>query len=169
MERAFGLPAMADHYAAISDRIKATADSKYWDASRGGLYADTSRRGSYSQHVNALAVLSGVARGERAGQVMAAALEDGRLIKTTIYFSYYLNRALKKSRAGRPAAGQSRRLGGAVETRADDLGRNARNRRVPTATPGDRVPTSNFTAPYWASTATPPGFRKIGSNRRWAT
>lgn len=99
MERAFGLPAMADHYAAISDRIKATADSKYWDASRG-LYADTSRRGSYSQHVNALAVLSGVARGERAGQVMAAALEDGRLIKTTIYFSYYLNRALKKAGLG---------------------------------------------------------------------
>lgn len=41
-----------------------------------------------------------MARGERAGQVMAAALEDGRLIKTTIYFSYYLNRALKKAGLG---------------------------------------------------------------------
>lgn len=54
MEKAFGLPAMGEHYAKIASAVKVAIRKKYWDVSRG-LFADTYKHNSFSQHVNSLA------------------------------------------------------------------------------------------------------------------
>lgn len=99
MEQSMGLPAMADHYRAIAIKMRETFRSKYWDVSRN-LFADTHDHRSYSQHVNALAILSGVTSGEEAASIMRRTLSDTSLIQCTIYFRYYLNQALKVSGLG---------------------------------------------------------------------
>ena len=62
MEQAIGLPAMADHYRKIATEMRKTIRPKYWDAARN-LFADTQDHRGYSQHVNALAILTGVTKG----------------------------------------------------------------------------------------------------------
>ncbi|MDD4921963.1 MAG: alpha-L-rhamnosidase C-terminal domain-containing protein, partial [Bacteroidales bacterium] len=99
MEEAFGIPAMAGHYKHIALAIRQTLYSKYWDASRG-LFADTKDHRSYSQHVNTLAILTGVVKGEEAATLMRKVLSDKKLVQSTIYFRYYLHQALKKSGLG---------------------------------------------------------------------
>ena len=99
MEQAIGLPAMADHYRKIATEMRKTIRPKYWDAARN-LFADTQDHRSYSQHVNALAILTGVTKGEEAVKVMNQTLADTSLIQCTIYFRYYLNQALKVSGLG---------------------------------------------------------------------
>ena len=99
MEQAIGLPAMADHYRKIAIEMRKTIRPKYWDADRN-LFADTQDHRGYSQHVNALAILTGVTKGEEAVKVMNQTLADTSLIQCTIYFRYYLNQALKVSGLG---------------------------------------------------------------------
>lgn len=99
MEQAIGLPAMADHYRKIATEMRKTIRPKYWDAARN-LFADTQDHRGYSQHVNALAILTGVTKGEEAVKVMNQTLADTSLIQCTIYFRYYLNQALKASGLG---------------------------------------------------------------------
>lgn len=99
MEQAMGTSAMADHYRTIAAEMRKTFRPKYWDASRS-LFADTHDHRSYSQHVNALAILAGVTTGDEAATVMGRTLSDTSLIQCTIYFRYYLNQALKASGLG---------------------------------------------------------------------
>ena len=95
MEKNLGMPAFADKYAQIAARIKAGFKAKYWDASRK-LFADTPEKKNFSQHANILAILTNMVKGQEATDLMARILQDKDLTPTTIYFSYYLNRALDK-------------------------------------------------------------------------
>lgn len=99
MERAFGIPSMADHYTQIASAIRGTIRAKYWDAARG-LFADTYDHRSFSQHVNSLAILAGIVTGEEAMGVMERTLNDPSLIQATIYFRYYVHQALKAAGMG---------------------------------------------------------------------
>lgn len=99
MEESFGIQGMAAHYRTIAQSIRSTFRQKYWNVSRG-LFADTHDHRSYSQHVNALAVLAGIVTGEEAAQVMKRTLEDTTLAQATIYFRYYLHQALSKAGLG---------------------------------------------------------------------
>jgi len=99
MERKLGMPAFADKYEQIAARMKAGFKAKYWDDSRK-LFADTPGKTSYSQHANILAILTNVAEGQEASDLMARILQDKDLTPATIYFSYYLNRALDKTGMG---------------------------------------------------------------------
>ena len=94
MERAFGIPAMADYYKQMASDIRATIIPKYWDEKRG-LFADTQDHRSFSQHVNTLAILSKIVTGKEAEEVMTRTLKDDALIQATIYFRYYVHQALK--------------------------------------------------------------------------
>lgn len=94
MERAFGIPAMADYYKQMASDIRATIIPKYWDETRG-LFADTQDHRSFSQHVNTLAILSKIVTGKKAEEVMVRTLKDNSLIQATIYFRYYVHQALK--------------------------------------------------------------------------
>ena len=79
---------------------------RYFDKDSGKAIADelciydTQDHRGYSQHVNALAILTGVTKGEEAVKVMNQTLADTSLIQCTIYFRYYLNQALKASGLG---------------------------------------------------------------------
>ncbi len=99
MEEAIGLPVMAVHYREIATRIRETMMPKYWNATRG-LFADTHDHRSYSQHVNALAVLAGIVKGNEATSVVTRMLQDTTIIQATIYFRYYVHQALDKAGLG---------------------------------------------------------------------
>ena len=99
MERAMGMPALADHYKTIAGHIRDGFRAKYWVPGRS-LFADTYSKNSFSQHVNALAILAGMSEGEEARRVMERTLSDTTLVQTTIYFRYYLHQALSKAGMG---------------------------------------------------------------------
>lgn len=99
MEEAFGLPGMASHYRQIATLVRKDFHQKYWNESRG-LFADTYSQQHYSQHVNALAVLSEMITGKDAADLMLRTVSDTTLAQTTIYFKYYLHQALSKAGLG---------------------------------------------------------------------
>src|SRR5690606_2386273 len=56
MEKAFGQKAFAEHYQHIIGRLQSNLKKAYWNEEKQ-LFADTYHHKSYSQHVNALAIL----------------------------------------------------------------------------------------------------------------
>lgn len=71
----------------------------YWDNSRK-LFADTKEKNFFSQHTNTLAVLTGLIKGKEATQLMERTLKDTGLTQATIYFKYYLHRAIVEAGLG---------------------------------------------------------------------
>ncbi len=55
---------------------------------------------NYSQHTNALAILTDLVEGEEAAAVMTRTLADTSLNQASIYFRYYINQALGKAGLG---------------------------------------------------------------------
>ncbi|MDD4515117.1 alpha-L-rhamnosidase C-terminal domain-containing protein [Massilibacteroides sp.] len=99
MEDAIGIPSIATHYRSIASAIRTTFKQYYWDSERQ-LFADTHDHRSYSQHVNALAVIAGIIEGEDAKGLMRKTLTDTSLAQATIYFRYYVHQALDKAGMG---------------------------------------------------------------------
>jgi hypothetical protein len=64
-----------------------------WDSNRH-LYADSPEKKSYSQHTNIFAFLTGM---KTDPEFMQRVLQDKSLIQTTLYFKFYLFRAIKKA------------------------------------------------------------------------
>ncbi len=90
---AFGDAEQAARWRQRADRVAQAVDVLCWDSGKG-LYADTPARKSYSQHVNSLAVVAKVATGERAKAMVARVLEDRSLTQCTLYFRFYVIRAM---------------------------------------------------------------------------
>jgi hypothetical protein len=99
LEQALGLAELGARRREQAARLRESVRLKYWDARRG-LFADTGRRDAFSQHTNALAVLAGVVRGGQARRLIEAALEQPDLARATIYFRYYLHRAMAEAGLG---------------------------------------------------------------------
>lgn len=99
MELELGLPAVALHYREIADKVRRTIRTKYWDETRR-MFADTQDHRSFSQHVNAFAVLAGVVKDEEAKELFKCILSDKSLIQATIYFRYYIHQAMDKAGLG---------------------------------------------------------------------
>jgi alpha-L-rhamnosidase len=98
MEAKIGMPVYAQQYRAAAAKLKATIQRKYWDATKS-FYADAGDKLTYSQHTNALAILSGVA-GANTAPLAKKIAADSSLVKCTIYFKYYLHQALVKGGLG---------------------------------------------------------------------
>jgi hypothetical protein len=64
------------------------------------LFADTPEKDVFSQHANALAILTSTVRNEDAGLVANRMLTDKFLAPASIYFKYYLHQALTKAGLG---------------------------------------------------------------------
>ncbi|MBE7157300.1 MAG: alpha-L-rhamnosidase, partial [Rhodospirillales bacterium] len=75
-------------------RELAAASGQFWNEARG-LYADTTEQTSFSEHVQSLALLSGMLPVEQAACVLRGLLEDGGLMQTTVSYSHYLFEALR--------------------------------------------------------------------------
>lgn len=99
LEMELGLKDMAAEYLAQAERLGSTIRKKYWKVGRG-LLADTPEKDIYSQHANALSILSGLATGSEAKAVAEKLLADQDLAPASIYFKYYVHLALVKAGFG---------------------------------------------------------------------
>ncbi len=99
MEAKIGLQDYADIYNNKAKQLKATIQSKYWNATKK-LYADTKEQTGYSQHVNSLAILTGMLSDTAMETVANNMLNDGNITKCSVYFKYYLHKALVKAGLG---------------------------------------------------------------------
>jgi alpha-L-rhamnosidase len=94
-----GVKELARQYRLKAAQLKQTVQKKYWDNSRG-LFADTEKKDLYSQHANALAILSGQVIGQQAKALAKKMLADTTLAPASIYFKYYLHQAGIKAGLG---------------------------------------------------------------------
>lgn len=89
-----------DHHARIyreqAGKIKDAVRQHCWDATRG-LFADHPEKTSFSQHMNIMAILTGVTNEEESRSLMPKILSDTGLVQCTFYYRFYLFRALEKT------------------------------------------------------------------------
>ena len=94
--RYYGSPYDADKYEMISSRLKTSVYARCWDASKGLLMDYAGGRVS-SQHVNIMGVLTDAIPRDAQKDVLERICNDSSLAKTTLYYKFYLFRALKKA------------------------------------------------------------------------
>jgi len=99
MEAQLGIPAYAEQYQQRAKQLKQIIQQKYWDPAKK-LYADTKEKDLFSQHANALAILTGVAPTSERTAIGKRMLTDSTLTQCTIYFKYYLHQALVEAGLG---------------------------------------------------------------------
>lgn len=99
MERTFGNTAIAAKYEEIGSALRKAFRNAYWDVRRG-LFADTHERRVFSQHVNTLAILAGIATDDEARNVMMRVVDEPDLIQATLYFKFYVHRAMAATGLG---------------------------------------------------------------------
>jgi alpha-L-rhamnosidase len=100
MEGAIGSPESAALFTKNAAQLAQTIQSKYYNPAKM-LYADTKDQNTYSQAVNALAILSNVVPDSNKMAVGQRILADSAsLVQCNIYFRYYLHQALVKAGLG---------------------------------------------------------------------
>jgi hypothetical protein len=92
MEKQIGLNALAEAYSKAAQTLQQSITDNYWDESKG-LFADTKDKDCYSQHTSALAILTGIKKGEAAKALAEKIMDGTALSKASVYFRYYLYRA----------------------------------------------------------------------------
>lgn len=94
LEKHLGIPALGETYLQEAEKLKATIRKKYWN-STVGLFADRSEKDLFSQHANALAILSGLVTGEEAKTIGQKIHKlENNMVEATLYFKYYIHQAL---------------------------------------------------------------------------
>ena len=93
----FNLKDESEYYKKISNQIKKSVINLCYNQDKG-LIAETPDKKLYSQHTNILGILSNVFEKENENEqlVMKKILNDSSLFQVTIYFKFYLFRALQK-------------------------------------------------------------------------
>ena len=99
MEAKSGMKEYAGLYNKYAAQLKNIIRKKYWDASKG-MFADRMEKDLFSQHANTLAILTGIISGNEATAVARKILADTSIAQASIYFKYYLHRALIKAGLG---------------------------------------------------------------------
>lgn len=102
LESKLGMKSYVDLYHQRIAQLKATIMKKYWKADKG-LFSDRSDRDVFSQHANALAILSDAwiaptpAPWKNVGEKIET---DSTLAPATIYFKFYTHQAMTKAGLG---------------------------------------------------------------------
>lgn len=99
LETKLGMPAYAALYQKSIDQLKKTIWAKYWVADKK-LFADREEKDVFSQHTNALAILTGLTVQPVTGELAKQLLNNQSLAPASIYFKYYLHLALIKAGLG---------------------------------------------------------------------
>ncbi len=99
LEMQLGMPAYSLKYQVEIEQLKKTIWKKYWDADKK-LFADRAEKDVFSQHTNTLAILTGVANPAQSALIAQQLLHNQSLVPASIYFKYYLHRALIKTGLG---------------------------------------------------------------------
>ena len=92
VDEALGETYFAAHWRAKADRLGKALVAKFWDVGRGVL-ADTVRKDRFSEHAQAMAILSGILTPERQASALAALVKGEGLAPVSSYFAYYLFKA----------------------------------------------------------------------------
>jgi len=92
-------PQLAQKYSVRSQQLKAGVKKQCWDANRL-LYADTPDKKHFSMHSNILAVLCGMVPKEEQQDFVKRIVETRNITKTTLYFDFYLGRAMNQAQSG---------------------------------------------------------------------
>ncbi|NIM34615.1 MAG: alpha-rhamnosidase [Hydrotalea flava] len=93
LEAQMGMPAYAKLYNAKAIQLQTTIQKKYWYSNKA-LFADTDEGDQFSQHANALAILTHTITGKQATALAQQLLHNKQLAPASIYFKYYLYQAL---------------------------------------------------------------------------
>jgi alpha-L-rhamnosidase len=99
MESKYGLPSFVSLYNQYANQLKETIRNKYWNSGKN-LFADRPEMDFYSQHANTLAILTGMFEDQQATKIAKQLLSDTTLAPASIYFKFYLHRALIKAGLG---------------------------------------------------------------------
>ncbi len=99
LEHDLGSPENAAKYEKAALLLKQTIQAKYWVPSKN-LFADRPEKDVFSQHANALAILSGLADETQAKAISNKLLTDTTMVQASIYFKYYVNQAMVKTGHG---------------------------------------------------------------------
>lgn len=90
---AFGHAQEAVEYASWAKSLRKHVIASCWDADQG-LIADTSAKDSFSQHAQALLILTAEDEATEYAGLARKMMSDVSLAQTTIYFSFYTHRAM---------------------------------------------------------------------------
>ncbi len=96
LERAMGLKELAAMYERRAKQMAVSIREHYFDDKRK-LFADNEQKNKFSQHANTLAILSGLVKDTEATDIAKRILSDTSLDQASIYFKYYVHRALSKA------------------------------------------------------------------------
>jgi alpha-L-rhamnosidase len=96
---AFERPETALRYRKLADSIQQAVKSQCWDADKGML-RDLPEKPVFSQHANTLAVLTDLVPYPEQKAFIQKITDDKNLIQCTLYFRFYLLRAMKKAGLG---------------------------------------------------------------------
>ena len=99
LEETLGMGDYVRLYRSRAEQLSETIRSRYWDDA-GGRVADTVDKNVYSQHANALAILTGLVQGEEARRVALMIQDDASLTQATLYFKYYTHEAMVRAGLG---------------------------------------------------------------------
>ena len=97
--RTFQEPLLAEYYGNMAYAIRNATRRMCWDESRG-LLADTPAKISFSQHANLLAVLTNMVGAADEKSFIQRVLDERQLIPCTLYYRFYLFRAMIKAGLG---------------------------------------------------------------------
>ncbi|KPM46742.1 alpha-L-rhamnosidase-related protein [Jiulongibacter sediminis] len=99
LEKQIGLQELSQLYERRADDLKKMIVSKYWDQEKG-LIADTPEKDIFSQHANAMAILSGLIDQNLTADLAMKLKNEELLEQASIYFKYYVHLALTKAGFG---------------------------------------------------------------------
>lgn len=99
LEKEYGMQDYVNLYLSKAEQLKNTIQTRYWDAEKG-LFADTVDKKVYSQHANALAILTNLVSGETAKNIALKIQDDPTLTQATLYFKYYTHEAMSHAGLG---------------------------------------------------------------------
>ena len=99
LEQQVGMKVFADQYLQQAALLKQSIQKNYWSITRQ-LFADTKEKDLYSQHANALAILTDMVTGDAAKKLAERITTDTGISKASVYFRYYLHLAMAKAGLG---------------------------------------------------------------------
>jgi len=101
----FGHQQEAEQYRVTAGHLIGTTLDRCFDTEKG-LIAETPEKLLFSQHTNAMAILSDAFSPDQAKQVARKMIEDSTLVQATLYFNFYVFQALGKAGLGGEIIGQ---------------------------------------------------------------
>jgi hypothetical protein len=95
----FGRKDLGDKYQTYAERLKNGVMKHCFDTKRG-LIAQTPDKQQFSQHANVLGILTGAFKKKMQPDIIQKILNDETLIKCSMYYQFYLHRAMDKAGMG---------------------------------------------------------------------